>query len=164
MTQQNAAQALNLGPLTVVLQDPEMPAVPVTHVEVGWTAHAHTQSVSQWGGWTRAYIPPPPPTPPTHQYKQLYRVHIEQFPPHAKLHLQIVGVPETAQGLSALGMGAPLLKRTIAGSVAGLSLNQVVTDAEGRVDVRELRLKSKWRCCFFSCFVDEVKALLDRPI
>jgi hypothetical protein len=52
------------------------------------------------------------------------------------LHLQIVGVPETPGGLSALGTGAPQFKRTIAGSAAGgMALNPLVADAEGRVDV-----------------------------
>lgn len=75
--------------------------------------------------------------PNTPQYKKLYRIHLEQFPPNAKLHLQIVGVPERPDGLSALGTGAPLFKRTIAGSASGVGgvLNGLVADAEGNVDV-----------------------------
>lgn len=74
------------------------------------------------------------PTP--QQYKKPYRIHLEQFPPNANLHLQIVGVPETPDGLSALGTGGAQFKRTIAGSAAGgMALTPLVVDAEGKVDV-----------------------------
>lgn len=96
--------------------------------------HDHEQQEQQTDPYPLATTLPHPNTP---QYKKLYRIHLEQFPPNAKLHLQIVGVPERPDGLSALGTGAPLFKRTIAGSASGVGgvLNGLVADAEGNVDV-----------------------------
>jgi hypothetical protein len=105
----------------------------LTHTHPSTHTHTHTDFI-RIHSWPHTFQPPFTHT----QYKKPYRVHMEQFPPNAKLHLQIIGVPQTAQGLSALGTGAPMFKKTIAGSASGLGMNPLVTDADGNVDVRSM--------------------------
>ena len=112
LAQKEAGTALHLGSYTVVLSDPRISAVPLTHAE----------------------------------YKKPYVVHIEQFPAHSPVKIELVGIPNDADDAAgapvpeALAFRSPDLPVSVHKPLLGAA--SLKTDADGVLDFpyRFLRL------------------------